>query len=133
MLIYISFHAISGGGHQRCINITEEYYDTNSENKLSHLTAVSSEEERQSALIQLNTTCQQSVFSYGDEITDAFLLDGFNCTTINDLETLTTATKNETIHCPAGSICCSGKCYGRIKKIGTRATINEPKCRPGKL
>ena len=120
-----------GGGHQRCVNITEEYYDNNSKNKLARFTTVSNEELRDSALFQLNTTCQQSVFSYEDGITDAFLLDGFNCTTLNDLET--SATKNATIHCPAGSICCSGKCYGRIKKSGTRPTINEPRCGPGKL
>ena len=84
---------------------------------MSHLTKVPSEEVRQSALVQLNNTCQQSVYSYGDGLTDAFLLDGFNCTTLNDPTTSTV--KNETRHCPSGSICCSGKCYGRIKKSGT--------------
>ena len=122
-----------GGLHQRCINTTEAT-SSDYRNEQSYRTTDTKEsQEYKSALSQLATTCQQSVLSYGEDVSDAFMLQGFNCTTEDSDVDLTENNVTKAMHCPAGSICCSGKCYGQIKKNGLTPTIIKPKCDPGQL
>ena len=81
----------------------------------------------QSALRQLASTCEDSVLAYGDAVGQAFVLDGLNCTTDS-------GSLNHTglVHCPGGSICCKGKCYGRIKAANTRSIV-KARCKAGQL
>ena len=134
LFIFLKFHfTFTAGLHQRCVNITKTSNDYKSQQ--SDVTDISSEEDKgyKSALSQLATTCQQSVLSYGEDVSDAFMLQGFNCTTEDSDVDLTENNVTKAMHCPAGSICCSGKCYGQIKKNGLTPTIIKPKCDPGQL
>ena len=118
-----------GGLHQRCINTTETTSSDYRNEQSERTTDTKESQEYKSALSQLATTCQQSVLSYGKDVSDAFMLQGFNCTTEEQGQTNST----KSIHCPAGSICCSGKCYGQIRKIGLPPSIVKPKCDLGQL
>ena len=88
-------------------------------------------QEYKSALSQLATTCQQSVLSYGEDVSDAFILKGFNCST--EEHEVHQSNNTNSMHCPAGSICCSGKCYGQIRKVGLSPSIVKTRCDPGQL
>ena len=94
--------------------------------KLSDLTTLSKEEMHQSALSQLASTCEQSVVGYGSTVSDAFVLDGLNCTTNGHNST-------NVVHCPAGSICCNEKCYGSIKDDDVLLPVMESRCETGEL
>ena len=119
------------GLHQRCVNNTESSSSdyTSQSNGVTTITRES--QEYKSALSQLATTCQQSVLSYGKGVSDAFILQGFNCSTEGHEVHQSNNTKS--MHCPAGSICCSGKCYGQIRKVGLIPSIVKTRCDPGQL
>ena len=116
--------------HQRCVNISE--YNL-SGNKIAQYRQQSQEEINRSTIDQLASTCQQSVLSYGHVVSEAFIVPGHNCT-IHGGQTAEVANKTESYaHCPAGSICCSGKCYGRIKRVNQREPVTKLMCISGKM
>ena len=92
-----------------------------------------------SVSVAFNKAQIRSLFSF-------FRIGGLNCTTHqmmgynNNGRSVTTGTNNTNstkyLHCPAGSVCCQGKCYGTIKKVddATRTTMDmESRCGGGKL
>ena len=118
--------------HQRCVNISE-YNNNLSGNKNAQYREQSQEEIHRSTINQLAATCQQSVLSHGHVVSEAFIVPGHNCT-IHGGQTAEVANQTESYaHCPAGSICCSGKCYGRIKRVNQREPVTKLRCIPGQM
>ena len=118
--------------HQRCVNISEYNYNL-SRNKNAQYREQSQEEIQRSTIDQLAATCQQSVLSHGHVVSEAFIVPGHNCT-IHGGQTAELANETESYaHCPAGSICCSGKCYGRIKRVNQREPVTELRCISGQM
>ena len=104
-----------------------------SRNKNAQYREQSKEEIQRSTIDQLAATCQQSVLSHGHVVSEAFIVPGHNCT-IHGGQTAEVANKTESYaHCPAGSICCSGKCYGRIKRVNQREPVTELRCISGQM
>ena len=118
--------------HQRCVNISE-YNNNLSGNKNAQYREQSQEEIHRSTINQLAATCQQSVLSHGHVVSEAFIVPGHNCT-IHGGQTTEVANETESYaHCPAGSICFSGKCYGRIKRVNQRKAVTHLRCKSGQM
>ena len=101
VILLLCCTCISGGIHKQCVDRAS----------LQHRNAQLKEELHQIGLRQLTSTCEDSVLSYGQEVSEAFGLNEHNCTTESG-----SFNSTNLVHCPGGTVCCNGKCYGSVFK-----------------